>query len=504
MKSDHHCDVLILGAGSAGSAAAARLSEDPSTKVTIVDAGPDWRSDELIPELRNPWSTYAWEARFADRTFVHPDISATPFDAAPAQEYIRGWGLGGSSVVNGCYAIRPPSDEFDEWGAGWGYDDVLPSFRRLENDIDFGDEHWHSRLGPVPITRLPRELWGSGDDLLAASAQELGHPWAEDQNAPGAVGVSPAASNIYLGSRVSTNDAYLESARTRQNLTIMGRTVVDRLEIVGTAAVGAHVIVDGEPQYLSADRVVIAAGAIGSPAILQRSGIGPGAVLRAAGVQQRAELPVGENVQDHFGCGVELLADATRPARNGQRANCTVRLRDAGVTSDALVSSLNPASTGAPSFRMLVAAARSYSRGHIAITGTDPRVQPAVHLRMLSDDRDVVRARALVRQVLELSGTAAASSITEVRDDLGVPIPSSPTDGQLDDVIRRTFRDTAHISGSCQLGSVVDERLCVTGIDGLWVGDASVFPFVPSANTHLTAIMVGERIAEFVRDGHRS
>lgn len=500
MNSRQHADVLVLGAGSSGSVVAARASEDTDLRVILVDAGPAWRSDALIPELRNPWSTYAWEARFANRAYVYPGVTARPFEGTAAKEYMRGWGLGGSSIINGCYAIRPPAEEFDEWGPGWRYEDVLPAFRRLENDIDHGDAPWHSRSGPIPITRLPRELWGSGDELLAASAQELGQPWSEDQNSPDATGVSPAASNIYLGARVSTNDAYLEPARSRPNLTIFGDTVVDRLELANKTVLGAHVIVRGEKQYISADRIVLCAGAVGTPAILQRSGIGPGSILRGLGISVRADLPAGRNLQDHFGCGVEVFVNGARPAGNGQRANCTVRFHDAGVSSDALISSLNPVDADAPSFRILMGAARSYARGHLAITSTDPRVQPDVHLRMLSDDRDVTRARALLRQVIALFDTTTAAAVTEIRDDQGVPLPSSPTDTQLDDVIRRTFRDTAHISGSCALDAVVDRQLRVLGLEGLWIGDASVFPFVPAANTHLTAIMVGERAAEFVRD----
>jgi len=202
--------------------------------------------------------------------------------------------MGGSSAINGQIAIRGMLEDFDIWAgqgcAGWSGQEVLPAFIRLENDLDFGDKAYHGRSGPIPIYRAPREKWGAVDKSLCDAALDLGYGWAEDHNAPGATGVSPYAINSLNGVRVSTNDGYLEPARDRPNLTIQGETVVGCVCFDGQRSTGVRAITpDGWREY-QARETIVACGAVHSPGVLIRSGLGPAEQLQALGMQVPAAV----------------------------------------------------------------------------------------------------------------------------------------------------------------------------------------------------------------------
>ena len=314
-------DWLVVGGGSAGCVVAARLSEDPARGVVLLEAGPDWRSAEAPVQIR---SMNGWRAldEAACARFQWTGLESTRSAAQAPRPHVRGKGLGGSSVVNGMIAIHAMADDYDRWAAegcrGWSFEDVLPYRRRLESDLNFGDEPYHGADGPMPIVRLDRSQWGPADEALAESAGAAGHGWCEDHNAPTGTGLSPYGISARDGARVTTNDGYLDPARGRANLRVIGDATVDRVLLRAGRAAGVLARIGGETVEVRAEGVVLCAGAVHSPSILLRSGIGPeGPAVR---------LPVGEGMQEHPLALFWLFhrPDA-HPGLDARQTNCCLR-----------------------------------------------------------------------------------------------------------------------------------------------------------------------------------
>ena len=505
-------EYLIVGAGSGGAAVAARLVERGHS-VLLVEAGPDWRSEMCPPELRSPWSNFAWTVDTIPPEFQWLEQRATRQPGGEEYSYLRGRGLGGSSLVNGMMAVRPPLSEFDIWESrgirGWSRKDVLERFNRLETDVDHGREAFHGEHGPIPISRLPEEGWGTLDHVLRSASLQVGHEWVDDHNTPEAVGVSRTASSIRLGVRVSANDAYLDGLRENPGLTVITDTLVDRVLFDSAgAAVGVQALRHGETIQLHGTEVILAGGAVMSPAILQRSGIGPASVLRNAGVDIRADLPVGLNAQDHAGFQFRTQLTSASSAFNGTRGNVTLRWNsglDEDDAADLHLAVTNPANSKDLSTGFLIKLAHTTSRGRVAISSADPHEPPTMELGLLTDERDRALARLGFRQMVELLGTDAYLNILHsVTDVSGQKPPLDGSNSEIDAWLDRFVVDTAHISSTTPMGpisdptAVLDSEARVHGISRLRVADLSVTPSVPRANTNLTAFMIGERVADFL------
>jgi 5-(hydroxymethyl)furfural/furfural oxidase len=427
--------------------------------------------------------------------------------------------VGGSSTINGQIAIRGVPDDFERWRAagctGWGWADVLPYFNKLETDVNFGDAPYHGKNGPIPVYRAAVADWGPVDRALKDAAVGLGYGWCEDHNAPKGTGASPYAINSRAGVRVSTNDGYLEPARGRANLTIVGNALVSKFQFEGNRAhvSGVQVKVDGRDFTPRATReVILAAGAIHSPAILQRSGIGPAALLKSLGVSVIANLAVGENLLDHP--AMPLYLHLKEEARVGtlmhRHTNCCLRY-SSGVggagENDMIVIAGNLVSLGGGDIsrgRLIVSVYQAFSQGSVRITTTDPDTDPQVDERMLSDERDLLRMRDGVRRLRELGLQQSVRAIAARVDygSTGRSIDEMLDPADLDDWLFAECSDAQHASGTCRMGargdprSVVDPDCRVIGCTGLRVIDASIMPEVVRANTHLTTVMLAEKMAD--------
>jgi choline dehydrogenase len=505
-------DDLIVGGGSAGIALATRLTEDPARRVLLIEAGPDRGHvadvDRLADQMAFTTTLTGWRV---DATFA-PGLT---------MNYPQGRTMGGGSAVNGGFAVRGLHDDFDRWakvaGDEWAWPHMLRALCRLETDQDFGGEH-HGADGPVPVVRWPRAELLPVQDAFLAAVTDHGIPWIDDLNAPDASGIGLMPMNRRDGVRMSTALTYLPLARARQNLTIRAGVEVSRIVLEGGRAVGVELLGDGGVEQVRAARVVVSAGAIQSPTLLLRSGIGPAGDLAAAGIDCAVDLPgVGENLMDHQGIGVFMVPRRDLPPLDDRGCQLGGRFTSSTPSGpDDMWLSLWSAweldgfpelhqAMAVPSVSVIVVGVHDpESRGTVRLRPGDPGAPPLVDFRMLSEPNDLARLVEGLRFALDLAGSRAMGGQFQ---GPGLLDPSAAGDrAALEGYIRGTVGGWYHASGTCRMGSdpddgaVVDGHLRVHGVDGLHVVDASVMPTVVRAPTNLSTIAIGERAAELLRD----
>jgi 5-(hydroxymethyl)furfural/furfural oxidase len=505
-------DVIVVGGGSAGAAAAARLSEDPNRRVLLLEAGRDWRADQapaamrsanIIPFMQDPayQADWQWPSLMTRRTRVQ-----TP------RFYWRGKALGGSSAVNAQIAIRGVAAAFDSWAEagceGWSAAQVLPIFDAMEDDPGAGRTG-----GPIPVYRAPPDQWGPVDRALRDAALAVGYPWNPDLNAPDTQGVSCNPYNSRDGRRISTNEAFLEPARARQNLEIRGGALVDRVMLRDGQAIGVRVrFGDQGWTEIPARQVLLCAGAIHSPAILVRSGIGPGAALAALGIPVVRDLPaVGQNFMDHptLRATIQLRPEHVSRDLNQRHTNCCVTYTSGlggGGFRDMILFGFNHrilGEAGLPAAQGAIGGAvfNAFSRGSVSLATADPDIDPVVEENMLDDPRDMLRARDVTRRLAVLAAhpamMAIADSITFAETGLTMDQAAALPADALDALLLEQAADAQHAAGTCRMSAYEDPRgavdpdLGVKGIAGLRVADASIMPEDCRANTHFTCVMIG-------------
>jgi choline dehydrogenase len=523
-------DYVIVGAGSAGCVLAARLSEDPKTRVLLLEAG----GSDADLRVRTPGLVgLLWRNRF-DWTFF-----TTPQEQLGGRQmhWPRGKVLGGSSSTNYMVYMRGHRDNYDEWRAagneGWGYDDVLPYFKRSEDNVRGADE-FHGEGGPLHVSDV---ACNPISDLLVEAAKDaLGVAHNVDFNGSKQDGVGRFQATIRDGLRCSTAVAFLGPARSRSNLVVETDALVLGVEVEKGRATGVRYARDGQKRVVRAEReVILSAGAIGSPHVLLLSGIGPADNLRAAGVEVVADLPgVGKNLQDHLCAGIghrdkagiaghvnalnvlvwlaqHALTRRGPMASNVAEAGGFVRTRPDLQRPDIQLHFLPVGSTqtsfddeafkvSGRAFTVVPTLLYPKSRGEIRLLSADPTKPPAIDPRYLSDDDDL---RVLVAAQRLAQRITRSKVLDHCRGELLSPDAAAEDEAFLRARIPQRTSTLFHPVGTCKMGSdpaaVVDAKLRVRSIDGLRVVDASIMPTIVGGNTNAPTIMIAEKAADLIR-----
>ena len=522
-------DYIVVGAGSAGSVLANRLSADPKYKVLVLEAGRESHPWSRVPVgfaklIENPAANWLYASE--------PEAS-TGNRRVPVP---RGKLLGGSSSINGMVFVRGQSQDYDTWAQlgnrGWSYREVLPIFRDMESYQGEGDEEYRGRNGPLKVTENIES--GPIYDALIKAAGEVGIRYTKDYNGASQDGIGMTQATIRNGRRMSTAVCYLDPARSRPNLTIQSRALTECLLLEGKRCVGVRYTVNGQQREARAAReVVVSAGSINSPQLLELSGIGQPDLLQGVGIEVRHALKgVGENLRDHYsprmkwtvprslgltyndhGRGVKLVWQALKYALTNKGLlglpaspiRAYVRTRAGLDAPDAAISWI-PFLAGA-NFKLhpdsgvtaITNILRSESTGSIHVSSASPNRPPAIRFNFLSarlDQEVTLEAMRITRRIM------TAPSMKGIATDEIAPGINIDSDDELLDWVKHNAETTYHPVGTCKMGSdpmaVVDDQLRVHGMQGLRVADASIMPTLTSGNTNAPSIMIGEKASRMI------
>ncbi len=526
-------DYIVVGAGSAGCVVAGRLSEDPSCRVVLLEAGGEDRNMWIHIPLGYGKTITDARVNWCYETEADPGVNGRKIF------WPRGKVLGGSSSINGLLYVRGQAEDFDHWrqlgNVGWSYEDVLPYFKRSENRVGAGDDTVRGRGGPLTVSDL-----GDRDNALneayIRAAEAVGIPRNPDYNGRVQEGVGTYQVTARNGRRASTAMAFLKPARKRPNLRVITGAHAERVLFAGKRAVGVNFRQDGEAKTVRAKReVILCGGAVNSPQLLMLSGVGPAEHLQALGVEVTYDLPgVGRNLQDHFQARFvykckypvtvnDIMMSRSKMARmalqyllfrNGpltvsagtvgiftrtrpELASPDIQFHFIGFSNDRPAEGLHKFS----GFMQNVCQLRPESRGEILLKSADPATPPAIHPNYLSaelDRRTLVDGLKLGRRIAE------QPAMQHYIASEYMPGPTVQTDDELLAYAKQYGGTIFHPCSTCKMGSdamaVVDDQLRVHGLQGLRVADASIMPTLVSGNTNASCIMIGEKCADLVRD----
>jgi len=526
-------DLIIIGAGSAGCVLAHRLSANPDVNVVLLEAGGrDWNPWIHVPvgyfkTLHNPSTDWCYKAE------ADPGLNGRSID------WPRGKTLGGSSSINGLLYIRGQREDYDQWAQmgneGWGYDDVLPLFKRSESHED-GETAYHGADGGLAVSRMRAK--SDVAEAFIEAAVEMGVPRTDDVNAADQEGAGYFQQTARKGVRCSSAKAFLKPAKARPNLEIITHAHVQSLTLADGKApevTGVKFLRKGAPGTVTlkpGGEVILSAGTVGSPQILELSGIGAGDVLKKAGVEVRHDLKgVGEGLQDHLqirlvyevnvptlnnainslvrrlGIGLQYALTRTGPMSLGASQVCIFAKSMEGLETPDIQFHFQPLSADKPGIEMhpfpgitsSVCQLRPHSRGHIHIATPRANDHPKIMPNYLSDPADQLCAIRAIKFARKMTRTKALSPFV-VREH--VPEGSPETDEDLLEVARNISQTIYHPTSTCRMGhdnlAVVDDRLKVHGVANLRIADASIMPTIVSGNTNAPTIMIGEKASDMI------